>query len=187
MFQGNEGLRNGFVEVAQLDKHNLSILGLRALLWSADPTSEYSRTRKLILSWDEKNIILWEHGKLLRQLKLGSFDGRGISAMAYVSTLRVFVAATFNMTFVFYDYSLKVLDTVSHDERMVTDIEYDIKGANLVISGSGGMSRLRSPSSLHVICGDVSYRPLGMESNQKTNGEKKFLYLGESICISRFF
>lgn len=133
-----EGLRNGFVELHRLDKHNLSILGLRSLLWSADPSNESSRTRKLILSWDEKNIILWEHGKYLRQLKLGSFEGRGISAIAFISTLRVFVAATLSMTFIFYDHNLKMLETVSHDERMVTDIEFDSKMGQLVMSGSGG-------------------------------------------------
>jgi hypothetical protein len=134
------GLRNGFIEVSVLDKHNLSILGLKYLLWLADPTTTggASRGRKLILSWDEKNIILWEHGKLLRQLKLGNGEGAKISAMTFISSLRVFIAATYNMTFIFYDYTLKVLETVSHGERMVTGIEYDAKTGHLIISGSGG-------------------------------------------------
>ena len=138
MFSDEDGLRNGFVEVAQLDKHNLTIHGLRVLIWVADPTNDSSRKRKLILSWDEKNIFLWEHGKLLRQLKVSGAEGRGICGVAFVPAMRVFVVATAQMKFIFYDYSLKVLETVSHDERMVTGIEYDGRMGHLIISGSGG-------------------------------------------------
>lgn len=62
--------------------------------------------------------------------------------MAFIPAMRVFVVATAQMKFIFYDYSLKVLETVSHGERMVTGLEYDSKKGHLIMSGSGGMMML---------------------------------------------
>lgn len=138
-------MRNGFVETALLDRHNLSIQGLKAITWSAGLVGEEAtsgRQRKLLLSWDEKNIVLWEHNKLLRHLKLAATEGKGICSIAYISRMKMFIAASMNMQFIFYDNNLKTLDCIGHEERMVTDLEYDIDRDLVVISGSGGETAL---------------------------------------------
>jgi hypothetical protein len=129
-------LRSGFLELLTLNKHKLQIAGLKqvALQFSHDPTID--RSRNTLLSWDEKNLILWEHGKLSKHLKLN--DSKDICSITYISKIKCFLMATKNMNFIFYDSNFKVLEIVSHSERMITAIEYDTSGNNVIICSSGG-------------------------------------------------
>ena len=134
-------LRDGFVETGSMDRHQMKIQGMKVISVGTDDIDRGANAirRRLVLSWDMKNAILSEQGRVIRDLKFGNSKESSLSCLTFSVKMRTFIAASLAMTFRIYDYKMKLLEVINHNERMITAMEYDVARDVVVICGSGGI------------------------------------------------
>lgn len=135
----NRRLRDGLLETQTLDMHRLPVLGFQIITLTTEDTEKRALPKKqLLLTWDEKNAFLCDLDRVIRTLRFGSAKESQLNCMTFISTSKVFVGASLAMTFRVYDYRMKVVEVIGHQERMITSIQYDPIRDLVVMNGSGG-------------------------------------------------
>ena len=120
--------------------HSLRHCGLMDAVEERYAGSGTKSTKRLYISADSKHIVLWDFNGIHNQLRFPKIQPDFISAIVYISPLRIFFAAALDMCFKIYDKQLRLVESIRHSERSILAIEYvDSKGL-LLISGATGVS-----------------------------------------------
>jgi WD40 repeat protein len=83
-------------------------------------------------------MIVWSDKGSSASFIFPSLVQRYILSIVYVHSLKVFVAAAADLSFKIFDLQLHLIESIRHEERTITALEYDdSKGALLIASAEG--------------------------------------------------
>ena len=157
-FDTEKELIDGFQELFSFRQHNLVIKGFHLIVWSNTATSDeehsanlYSMRRHLkqhYISWDAKQLLLWERNQresLLRvvntvKFPLPNFIFSVIPVSKPKMKIQVILAAALDMSFKIYDRNLNLLESIKHEERAILQLIFDQKKDIILSSGASGIS-----------------------------------------------
>eukprot|EP01041_Mallomonas_annulata_P001070 gene1070-2098_t len=137
-------LRDGFQEVFSFHGHKLSIRGTDYVTQSHHKFQRIFDHRKLgdtqFISWDSNNMLLWERDGLKNQYKFPGHQKNFITTLAYIPSLKIYIAAATDYTFKIFTRGLDLIGSMAHKERAVSSFIYNNANNNLLMCGSSGIS-----------------------------------------------
>ena len=152
---GGKILRDGFQELFNFKEHRLKVNGICSLQQYEEPKSitaniKSNWRKEMFLSWDSKNIILWQHDKVHKLIRFPFSKQNYINCLVYIQKLSIFIAATSDLNFDLYDKNLLLVESIKHEERAILAMEYNNDSGFIVIAGALGLSVWRAYRSLNM-------------------------------------
>lgn len=142
----NDNLYDGFQEIFSFSNHKLQIRGFTKVDVGEDKRMSSDKKKDTFLSWDSKQMYLWEYGSLdcsprtIAHMKFPNNQSDFISSAVFVTNLKILVAAALDMTFRIYDKKFNFLEAIHHQERSLLHMEYIQSKGVIVMSSALGVS-----------------------------------------------
>ena len=164
-------IKDGFAEIFDFHEHKSQLKGLHMIDAEYDQAKSilYGGSKSILMfySWDNKCVLLWQYNNcsdeelvssgimdrgptVINKLKFPQ-DGY-ISAIIYISKLRLFLATALDMTFRLYDRKFNLVEVIKHEERVILTLEYDAELNLIIAAGASGISlwKLYRNVSIHL-------------------------------------
>jgi hypothetical protein len=138
-------LRDGFQQILAFSGHHSVLRGYSHVELYDDKQkkprqsiSTHHSVAEQFISWDLKSLILWEadvrgFGKILHQIKFPMSKPGFISCIVYVAQLRIYLAATTDVSFQIFDKNLNLVESINHGSLSKLHVQF-IFIAHLIIS-----------------------------------------------------
>ena len=157
----NSVVYDGFHDLFRFKEHRLQVRGFNLLDLDDGKESEFN-TRHHILSWDNKQVYLWQNDtkdskpRVMHQIRSSSSQSCCLCSIVLVSKMKVFLGAALDMTFKIYDKKLNLLEVIRHEERAILHLEYDAPRDLIISAGACGVGvwrlyRHTSLDSAHIV------------------------------------
>jgi len=157
-------LSDGFRQVFQFSGHKMTVRGMYCLEVVEEKEFGLDR-RDTYLSWDYMAAYVWirDHQttrppRILHTLKFPTGSKGFISAVTWVTKLRVFLTSALDMTFKVYDKSFNLIESIRHEERSLGSLQtyFGADGQEYIVAASAtGVSLWRmyrnSPSKQYTV------------------------------------